>query len=237
MAENDICKTGIIGLDKILDGGIPIGDSILMAGSSGTGKSILSLEILFRGAKEFGDNGVYISFTEPRNKMIRNIKKFGFYDGDIIKRGSVRLLDSNVAPKLRLSPSLMNSKGLSILVYEVAQETGAERLVIDSITSLCQHLKDRSEIRKFLFRLGEKMMDMKCTTFLISETPPTKFQYSVFGVEEFISDGIIFLSEYEYENSLERTLQVIKMRGVAHSRVKHGMIITREGIVLTPIIK
>ena len=80
MVENDICKTGIIGLDNILDGGIPIGDSILMAGSSGTGKSILSLEILFRGAKEFGDNGIYISFTPVDTSSFRNFCTFTSYN-------------------------------------------------------------------------------------------------------------------------------------------------------------
>ena len=237
MVENDICKTGIIELDKILGGGIPKGHTVLIAGSSGTGKTILSSEILFRGAEEFENNGVYISFTEPRNKMTKNIKNFKFYDEDIIKKGSVRLLDSSVTPKLRMRPSLMNPGGLSGLIYEVAKETDAERMVIDSITSLCQHLKDKSEIRKFLFKLGGMMANIECNTFLISEIPPTKFQYSVFGVEEFIADGIIFLSEYEYEGSLERALQIIKMRGVAHSRVKHNMIITKKGIVLTPMVK
>lgn len=236
MADDDICKTGITNLDQILDGGIPRGDSVILAGSSGTGKTILSLEILFRGAEEFKERGVYLSFTEPRAKIIKHIKNFKFYNKDLIESGVVRIIDSGVTPKLLRSPSSMSPDGLSRLIYEIVQETKTKRMVIDSITSLCQHLKDDSEIRKFLFKLGYKMMDMNCTTFLISEVPPDKFQYSAFGVEEFIADGIIFLREFERDYDLVRTLQVVKMRGVSHSRIRYGMAITAEGIYLTNML-
>ena len=79
---------------------------------------------------------------------------------------------------------------------------------------------------------------MKCTTFLTSEVPPRTFQYSQYGIEEFISDGIIFMGDIERKGDLIRTFQLIKMRGTTHSRVKSAMSISsKNGIELTPLLK
>jgi circadian clock protein KaiC len=81
------------------------------------------------------------------------------------------------------------------------------------------------------------LMYLDCTSILISEIPPLTFKYSMFGVEEFIADGVIMLSEFERKGELLRALQVIKMRGINHSRNKHVMEILREGITLVPMFK
>jgi KaiC/GvpD/RAD55 family RecA-like ATPase len=92
-------------------------------------------------------------------------------------------------------------------------------------------------VRDFVFELGYQLMYLECTTIMISEIPPQTFKYSMFGVEEFIADGVILLSEFERKGELIRALQVIKMRGVAHSRNKYAMKILDEGINLIPMFK
>ena len=93
-------------------------------------------------------------------------------------------------------------------------------------------------IRDFIFKLGSSLAAMKCTTFLTSEVPPMTFQYSQYGIEEFISDGIIFLGDYERKGDLLRTFQLVKMRGSAHSRTKSMMSISsKNGIELVPLLK
>jgi KaiC/GvpD/RAD55 family RecA-like ATPase len=93
-------------------------------------------------------------------------------------------------------------------------------------------------IRDFIFKLGSSLAAMKCTTFLTSEVPPRKFQYSQYGIEEFISDGIMFLGDVERKGDLIRTFQIVKMRGAAHSRTKYAMSISsKNGVELTQLLK
>jgi circadian clock protein KaiC len=93
-------------------------------------------------------------------------------------------------------------------------------------------------IRDFIFKLGSSLSAMHCTTFLTSEVPPRRFQYSQYGIEEFISDGIMFLGDIERKGDLIRTFQIVKMRGSAHSRTKAAMSIsTQNGVELAPLLK
>ena len=121
---------------------------------------------------------------------------------------------------------------------DIAEELNVKRLVIDSITALCYRLQTREMIRDFIFKLGSSLAAMKCTTFLTSEVPPQTYTYSQYGIEEFISDGIIFLGDVNRRGDLIRTLQVIKMRGISHSRTKYAMNISSEnGVELAPLLK
>ena len=79
---------------------------------------------------------------------------------------------------------------------------------------------------------------MKCTTFLTSEIPPRRFQYSQHGIEEFIADGIVFLGDIERRGDLIRTLQIVKMRGIPHFRAKSAMFISsKNGVEIAPLLK
>ena len=80
-------------------------------------------------------------------------------------------------------------------------------------------------------------MYLECTTILISEIPPQVFKYSVYGVEEFIADGVMLMTEFERKGELIRAFQVIKMRGVKHSRNKYVMKILEDGVNLIPLFK
>ncbi|NQT23956.1 hypothetical protein HQ585_01240, partial [candidate division KSB1 bacterium] len=77
-----------------------------------------------------------------------------------------------------------------------------------------------------------------CTTLLTSEVPPQTYKFSQYEIEEFISDGIVFVGDIYRKGDLIRTLQVVKMRGTAHSRTKFSMNISAErGIELMPLLK
>lgn len=231
-----ICKTGIRELDVILGGGIPQGSSVLLAGASGTGKTVLSMEYLFRGARDFGERGLYLSLTEPAAKMQRNIGGFKFYDKKLVDSGMVNIVEiEHDAWLLGLEPITVQDV-LAKIRYTV-EETKAKRVVIDSLTAICTNLKDLEKIREFIFKLGFELEALNCTLVLISETEPQRFHYSIFGVEEFISDAIILLNEFERNGDLIRTLQIIKVRGADHSRTKQVLQITKDGIVLLPMFK
>jgi len=241
MVEEGLCKTGIEELDLQVSGGIPTGSTVLMVGSSGSGKTTLCMQFLINGAK-LGERGVFFTITEPLFKLTKNMEGFKFYDKKLIESGMVNLIDLRIiSERLGLNTekySIEDAAALLDVLRDIADELNVKRLAIDSITALCYRLQTKEMIRDFIFKLGSSLAAMKCTTFLTSEVPPRTFQYSQYGIEEFIADGIIFLGDIERKGDLIRTFQIIKMRGIAHSRTKFAMSISsKDGVELAPLLK
>ncbi len=232
----ELIKTGIPELDEILNGGIPKGNSVLLSGSCGTGKTILAEHFLFNGAKKYDETGIYISLSEPRDKIISNLEPFKFYDPKLVEDDKVKILDiTQDARLINLEPLTVN--GIINMISSIIRDSEAQRVCIDSLTAICNSLGTEKNIREFIFELGLQLGYLNCTTLFISEIPPMTFQYSVYGIEEFIADGVILLREHEDKGELIRTLQVVKMRGVHHSRNKQILQISEEGIILKPMFE
>jgi len=242
--DKNICKTGINVLDEKLGGGIPIGNSVLIVGSSGSGKTTLCMEFLTNGALN-NERGVFFTITEPLFKLTKNMEKFKFYNKKLIENGTVNIIDLRIiSDRLGLDAekySVEDASALLDVLKDIADELQVKRLVIDSITALCYRLKSDEMIRDFIFKLGSSLAAMGCTTILTSEIQPVRhgeIKYSKYGIEEFIADGIIFLSDVERKGDLIRTMQLVKMRGTNHSRSKVAMnISTDRGIEITPLLK
>lgn len=236
--SKNLTKTGIEDLDNILGGGIPSGHTVLLAGSSGTGKTILAQEFLFNGTK-FNEKGIYMCLVKTRESAERIIQDFKFYDKKAVDSGLITFLTLKEISELK-QPAFPREGVDPNLILSVMRENieinGAKRVVIDTITGVCQAIP-KEHIREFIYAMQSMLSFFGCTTILISDIPPMEFVYSVFGIEEFISDGIILLMEYPTKTEILRTLQVIKMRGVNHSRTKHIMKITPDGIKLTPMME
>lgn len=237
------CETGIPELDQILRGGIPRSNVVLLAGGSGMGKTTLTMEYLCNGA-ERGEPGLFLSVTEPVKTLERNAREYLFLKPEYIdgENQSIHLVDLRaVTARMGISAhqgfSAEDAENLTDVIESIVKEFGIKRLVIDSITAICQRLEDKGRIRDFIFHLGLMLSEQDCTTIMTSETPPRELKYSMYGVEEFIGDGIIFLSEMERHNDLVRTLQVMKMRGTDHSRAKFMMDLSEFGISLAPLLK
>lgn len=235
------CETGIAELDQILRGGVPKGNVVLLAGGSGMGKTTLAIEFLAHGAEK-GENGLFLSVTEPLSTLERNVREYAFLDQTLLDDKKIRLVDLRaVIQKLDITSdhgyTLDDPEALVEAIGAIVEEYAIKRLVLDSITAICQRLEEKGRIRDFVFKLGLMLSDLDCTTVLTSETPPRELKYSMFGVEEFIADGIVFLSEIERHNDLVRTLQVMKMRGTEHSRAKFMMDLSEFGISLAPLLK
>lgn len=234
-----VCPTGISDLDELLNGGIPEGNTVLISGPPGTGKTTLCLEFICRGA-ERGEHGAFISVTEPIDRLTHFADSYGFFDRDLVNAGALNFLDLRViAERLGLPDedySIDDSDALLQVIESVVQEYGIQRLVIDSITALCHHLESRNRIRDFLYQLGSSLSKLGCTTFLTSELSAAEEGYSVYGVEESIVDGIIDLDDLERSGDLLRTLQVVKMRGSKHSRTRQVVHLGADGMNLTPLL-
>jgi circadian clock protein KaiC len=236
----DRCITGIDGLDLILNGGIPRGNTVLITGSCGTGKTTLSFEFLLHGALN-EENSLFVSVTENWQKLLKNVIAYDFFDDSLIKSKKLIMMDLGaIYGKLGLEKSEFNMEDIDIIVRaigDIVREWNIKRLVIDSITSICFQLKTKEKIRDFILSLGKNLADVNCTCILVSEISPGEQSYSMYGVEEAIADGIVLMANLERRGDLLRTLQVVKMRGTMHSRAKYVLDLTSVGVLLVPLLK
>ena len=220
--------TGIEAFDEILDGGFPKGAVVLLAGSSGSGKSIFSFQWLFEGNKK-QENGVYISLTEPLFKIVENLEKMEYYNREAIEQEQLKIID--IRDQFRASE--YKSEAIIDFIEKVVKETNVKRLCIDSITAIAYHYNDKSKIRTFIFELGTILATLGCTTILTSEVARTN-EYSVYDVEEFISDAIIRLDQIKIKDSYQRQLRIVKVRGKKFQSETIPMKITSAGIEVYP---
>ena len=95
-------------------------------------------------------------------------------------------------------------------------------------------MREPSELRRMILQINNIMKKNKCTTIIVSEIIPGSSAISRFGVEEFVSDGIIFLDNRMIDNELRRSLGVLKLRGTDHSKAMHPYSITHRGIAVSP---
>lgn len=234
------CRTGIEGLDKILNGGIPIGNNVLLTGACGTGKTTLGAEFLNFGAQN-GEPGILLAVTEHSQKVLENMKTYEFFDPKLVEDKKLQFLDSQpLFEKLGLDKVEYAHSDIAPLINaisETVKQAGAKRLVIDSITGILLHLKTRELMRDFISKLCRRLAETGCTTLLVSEIAPDEKRYSSFGVEEAVADGIIVLGNVEQRGYLLRTLHVVKMRGTPHSRSRYVIDLTQYGIIIVPLLR
>jgi circadian clock protein KaiC len=236
----DRCVTGIEGLDNILNGGIPKGSMVLLAGAVGTGKTTLSLEFLVRGA-EAGERSLFLSVTEASAKLAENLSAFEFFRHDLIDQGVLVLVDlPEIYARLGLDHDELTAEEIGLLtrsILDLAAEVGAKRVVLDSLTSVVYRIRKDERIRDFMLTLGQGLNRLGCTTILVSEVASSDNRLSSHGVEEAIVDGVILLGNASRQGDILRVLQVVKMRGTSHSRAQYVMELTPIGLLMAPHLK
>ncbi|MBW6451354.1 MAG: AAA family ATPase [DPANN group archaeon] len=217
--ETKRIKTGIIGLDEMLDGGIPEGSVVLVTGGAGCGKTTFSCQFVNHGLKE-GSNSLYITLEEKPEEIKENAKQFGWDLNKYEKDGTFRIVYYD---PFELGEIIQRMTDL-IVVNKI------QRLVIDSISLFGLYLDNSYKIRKELYKLVEALKQTGCTSILLSEIPENTKQLSRYGVEEFVADGVIVLYYMSLGNGAFRNIEVRKMRRTNHKNGTYPLTITKTGI-------
>lgn len=226
------CVTGIEDLDKILGGGIPVGNMVLVAGGCGTGKTTLAFEFLVRGAL-IGEKGLLVVTAELPEKMLSNIPRFDFFDERMIVDGRIQIVQLEELEKIAgEAPEIdAREKGQKLVeaIGEIVEENDIKRMVIDSFSSFLSDNENSIAKRQVLRKLSSLLYEKKCTAMVVSD--------GVDESEEIIADGVILLSNLERRGDLLRILQVIKMKGTDHSRSKYVVDFTTCGVLAAPLLR
>ncbi len=227
----NVSFTGIKEFDKLLDGGFTKGSIVLLAGSSGSGKTIFSFQWLFEGIKN-NENGIYITLTEPLFKTLENLEKLSYYNKEAIENEKLRIVDLREV----CGKEGFDQRKILDFIEDEVKRTNAKRLCIDSITAIAYQLDDRAKIRAFIFAVGTTLATLGCTTVLTSEVSEMN-KYSKYEVEEFISDAIIRFDQINVKDELQRIMRIIKVRGRNHRSDDIYFKITKDGINVFPKLR
>jgi circadian clock protein KaiC len=225
--------TGIQGLDEITGGGLPQGRPTLVCGGPGCGKTILSMEFLINGARQFGEPGVFLSFEETVEDLSQNLASLGFDLRPLSARRKLSLDYVRVDPNEVQETGAYNLDGLFIRLGHAIDSIGAKRVVLDTIETLFAGLSEATMLRAELRRLFDWLRTKGITAIVTAERGDGGLTRH--GLEEYITDCVILLDHRVNEQNATRRLRVVKYRGSTHGANEAPFFIDESGISVLPI--
>lgn len=220
-------STGILGLDTMLGGGFLPGDSTVVGGSPGTGKTTMGLHFLAAGVRD-GDPGVLVTFEYLPQQIYRDAEKKGWPLRQWEQEGKVRVICTT--PQVLLT----QTKDQGTILDQVVRSIGARRLVIDSMSHFEVAAMPGNELRERIAGLMNHLRLLKVTTLMtheIAQIVGPAVTLSNYGIE-FLADNIIVLRYVELEGELQKAVNVLKFRGGAHDRKYRVLDMTDQGIAV-----
>ncbi len=221
----DRCMTRISKLDEIIGTGIPWGSSLLLSGVAGTGKTVLSLEFLYRGAAA-NEKGIFFSFEETEDRLRAAGRGLGWDLDREIERGMIEIVFIP-QPDIRVETDLM-------MMAERITALGAKRVVIDSVSVFLHKITDPRQCREKIYHLCSIVQNAQAVGLFPTDIPYGATQISRFGVEETVVDGVILLRSIEENLERQRYIEVYKLRDSAHLKGLHSMAIGPGGVSVFP---
>lgn len=222
-------QLGIKSLDSLIQEGVPYGSSLLISGVAGTGKTILSLEFIYRGAKEFGEKGIFFSFEETTERLLACGRHMGWDIDEQIKKGNIEIV---YIPQTEIEVEkhlLMMKDRIDLL--------GAKRIAVDSASVFVHKIRDPQAVREKVFQLATLVQMVQGVGFFATDVHYGSDQISRFGVDETVVDGIILLTSSEEGFRRERFLEIYKLRNTSHADGRHSMVIEQGGVRLENLRK
>ena len=233
IAPLEKCPTGIRGLDDITQGGLPRGRPTLVCGGTGCGKTLLALEFVVRGILEFDEPGVFMSFEETSEELAKNVVSLGFDLQGLIRSKKLAMDYVHVERSEIEVTGEYDLEGLFVRLNSMIVETGAKRVGIDSLEALFAGLPNEAILRDELRRLFRWLKDKGVTTVITGEKGNNELTRH--GLEEYVSDCVIFLDHRVVNKVGTRLLRIVKYRGSSHGTNEYPTMIDEHGLSVLPI--
>ena len=226
-------RTGIPGFDLIVDGGLKEGKTIVLSGESGSGKSTFGMQFLYNGALDFEEPGIFVTLTQSPKELKSDFSGYGWDIEKLIEEEKLLIID---ARPFKFNDDTFESGDvlyesepfpfthLTQLIIQGIKKINAKRLVVDSLSVLSIQYGNKFNTRQGIQKMINSLDERKCTSIFISEnldsrTPP----------EWYAASGIVLLNHIQKTNTMERSIQVIKMRGVKHSEQTYPIRFNENG--------
>jgi circadian clock protein KaiC len=225
--------TGIQGLDEITVGGLPKGRTTLVCGSAGCGKTMFAMEFLVRGAQQYGEPGVFVSFEESAEDLAQNVASMGFDLKALAARKKLLIDHVRVVRSEIEETGNFDLEGLFIRVGLAIDSIGAKRVVLDTLEALFGGFSNTAILRAEIRRLFEWLKQKGVTAVVTGERGDGTLTRH--GLEEYVSDCVILLDHRVVNQLTARRLRIVKYRGSVHGTDEYPFLIREKGISVIPI--
>jgi circadian clock protein KaiC len=232
----DKAPTGISGLDQILAGGLPRGRVTLVAGSAGAGKTLLGMNFLVAGARQYDEPGVLMTFEESAAKVALNVRSLGFDIDELVRTGQLVVLAFRVDPSEIVQAGVFDFEPIFAILDDAIKQVGAKRVVLDTIEVIFGAFGNDTIVRSELIRLVRWLDDRDVTVLLTGERGSQGGDgLTRHGIEEYVTDCVIVLDHRVTAEISTRRLRVVKYRGSAHGTNEYPFLISAHGFTVLPI--
>ena len=246
--EKQRVKTGIRGFDELVEGGFPKGKTILFSGTPGTGKTIFGLEYLYRGALQFKEKGMYVTFEETSEEIKQQALQFGWDMEKLEKQKLVKLMGIS-AKKINMDTAHM--------IIDICKKEKIKRLVIDSLSTLSINapiysVRDSLDIKevmddnvffsppivgdllvkRFIYNFIDDLKEIPDTTKMLISEARSEEHMSRDSLSEFLADGVVLITFESLGGAYSRSLLVRKMRQTKNDEDIHPLEISKDGLVV-----
>lgn len=228
-------RTMIEGFDDISHGGLPVGRTTLVSGTSGTGKTLMGVQFLYNGIRHFDEPGILVTFEESPRDIIKNAQSFDWDLQQLLDEGKLFILDASPDPE---GQEVVGNFDLSALIERIQyaiRKYKAKRVSIDSVTAVFQQYDAASVVRREIFRLVARLKQVGATTLMTTERVDEYGPVARFGVEEFVSDNVVIVRNVLEGERRRRTVEILKLRGTTHMKGEYPFTITNDGINIFPL--
>jgi circadian clock protein KaiC len=217
-------KTGIVGLDKMLNGGLIHGTVTLIAGSPGTGKTTLGLQFIYNGATKYNENGLIVTFEELPDQIYKDASEFGWDLRSLEEKNKIKVMATSpfVLQQMRIYKNRLD---------EIIKEMEVKRVLIDSITLFKSLINEPVNLRKEIYSLINYFKAKGITALFTHELPELRggeLSISNFGLG-FLVDSVILLRYVEIGSELKKSITIIKLRGSNHDKSIRELQVTSNG--------
>jgi len=230
-------ETGIEGFDLISEGGLPKGRTTLIAGTSGSAKTVFAVQFLSEGIIKKDEPGVFVTFEEPPDDIRKNVISLGWDVAKWEQEGKWAFVDAS--PVIGENSVISGEYDLGALLARIehaVNKINATRISMDSIGSIFSRFNDPGLVRNELFKIASVVKQMGATAIITAERTEEYGDIARFGIEEFVADNVIILRNVLESEKRRRTMEILKFRGTSHQKGEYPFtVIKNTGIIAIPL--